>query len=186
MKFYSSNHSINIRKSIGTLIHKVGVHLGMCGLFPHTLSHSWECECEYLVTLSAHTFPCFALITSPKLRSWHFQTFQLSPSFFSTSFRIQLGLPHTSIAGIFWCVHTSHRLYGYPPLTLCSWQQTHWNPWCNSQHLGTIVRDVGFHVGQQLHAPLSITSNSFHQRVDIMFSKDGICTLVDIVIVDPK
>jgi hypothetical protein len=122
MKFYSSNHSINIQKSIGTLTHKVGVHLGMCGLFPHTLLHSWECECDYLVTLSAHTFPCFALITSPKLRSWHFQTFQLFPSFFSTSFRIQLGLPHTSIAGISWCgcthpidfmgIHLLHRVHG--------------------------------------------------------------------------
>jgi len=33
------------------------------------------------------------------------------------------------------CVHTSHQLYGYPPLKLCSWQWTHWNPWCNSRHL---------------------------------------------------
>ncbi len=33
------------------------------------------------------------------------------------------------------CVHTSHRAYGYPLLTLCSWQWMHWNPWCNSQHL---------------------------------------------------
>ncbi len=33
------------------------------------------------------------------------------------------------------CMHTSHWPYGYPPLTLCSWQQTHWNPWCYSWHL---------------------------------------------------
>ncbi len=33
------------------------------------------------------------------------------------------------------CVHTSHQPYGYPPFTLCSWQRTHWNPWCNSWHL---------------------------------------------------
>jgi hypothetical protein len=33
------------------------------------------------------------------------------------------------------CVHTSHWPYGYSSLTLCSWQWTHWNPWCNSQHL---------------------------------------------------
>jgi hypothetical protein len=32
------------------------------------------------------------------------------------------------------CMHTSHQPYGYPPLTLCSWQWTHWNPWCNLQH----------------------------------------------------
>jgi hypothetical protein len=33
------------------------------------------------------------------------------------------------------CVHTSHRPYGYSLLMLCSWQQTHWNPWCNLRHL---------------------------------------------------
>ncbi len=26
------------------------------------------------------------------------------------------------------CVYTSHRPYGYPPFTLCSWRRTHWNP----------------------------------------------------------
>jgi len=33
------------------------------------------------------------------------------------------------------CVHTSHRPYGYTPLTLCSWQRMHWNPSCNLWHL---------------------------------------------------
>jgi len=33
------------------------------------------------------------------------------------------------------CVHTSHRPIGYPPLMLCSWQQTHGNPWCSSWHI---------------------------------------------------
>jgi len=32
-------------------------------------------------------------------------------------------------------VHTSQWPYGYPPLTLCSWQWTHKNPWCNLWHL---------------------------------------------------
>jgi hypothetical protein len=32
------------------------------------------------------------------------------------------------------CMHTSHQPYGYAFLMLCSWQQTHRNPWCNSQH----------------------------------------------------
>ncbi len=50
-------------------------------------------------------------------------------------------------------MHTSHRPYGYPPFTLCSWQQAHRNPWCNSWHLVAIVHDVDFHVGwKQLHA----------------------------------
>jgi hypothetical protein len=48
-----------------------------------------------------------------------------------------------------------------------------------------IVWDAGFHVGwEQLHAILSTTFNSFHRRVDIVFTKDGIRTLTNIVIVD--
>jgi hypothetical protein len=41
-------------------------------------------------------------------------------------------------------------------------------------------------VGQkQLHALLSTTFNSFRQRIDIVFTKDGIHTLADIVIANP-
>ncbi len=32
-------------------------------------------------------------------------------------------------------VHTSHRPYGHPFLTLCSWQWMHGNSWCNLWHL---------------------------------------------------
>jgi hypothetical protein len=46
-------------------------------------------------------------------------------------------------------------------------------------------QDVGFHVGwEQLHAKPSATLNSFHQQVDIVFTKNEIRTLVDIVIAD--
>jgi hypothetical protein len=49
-----------------------------------------------------------------------------------------------------------------------------------------IAWDVGFHVGQeQLHVLLSTTFNPFHQRVDIVLTKDCIRTLVDIVIANP-
>jgi hypothetical protein len=49
-----------------------------------------------------------------------------------------------------------------------------------------IVRDVGFHMGQeQLHALFSNTFNSSHRQVIIVFTKYDICTLVDIVVVDP-
>jgi hypothetical protein len=49
-----------------------------------------------------------------------------------------------------------------------------------------IARDVGFHVGQkQLHVLPSTTFSSSCQQVDIVFTKDGICTLADILIVDP-
>jgi len=45
-----------------------------------------------------------------------------------------------------------------------------------------IAHDANFHVGQK---QLSLnTFNSSHQRVNIMFIKDGIRTLINIVIVD--
>jgi hypothetical protein len=50
----------------------------------------------------------------------------------------------------------------------------------------TIVRNVGFHVGQkQLHALLSTTFNSFCRQIDIVFTKDGIRTLANVVSADP-
>jgi hypothetical protein len=38
---------------------------------------------------------------------------------------------------------------------------------------------------KQLHVFPFATSNSSHQQVDIDFTKDGIHTLVDVVIIDP-
>jgi len=50
----------------------------------------------------------------------------------------------------------------------------------------TIARDVGFHIRRkQLHVLPSTTFNSSHRQIDILLTKDGICTLVDVVIVDP-
>jgi len=50
----------------------------------------------------------------------------------------------------------------------------------------TIVRNASFHVGWgQLQALFSTILNSSYSRVDIVFTKDGICILIDIVIVDP-
>jgi hypothetical protein len=55
---------------------------------------------------------------------------------------------------------------------------------CNT--FAAITWDVGFHMGQkQLHALLSNMFNSSYQQVDIMLTKDGICTLIDIVITNP-
>ncbi len=77
----------------------------------------------------------------PKVNVWLttqqvFPTFQLPSLIFSTTLRTWLGLPHPFIyMHPLMCVNTSHQPYGYPLFTLCSWQQTHWNPWCNSRHL---------------------------------------------------
>ncbi len=76
----------------------------------------------------------------PKVNVWLttqqvFPTFQLPSLIFSTTLRTWLGLPHPFIyMHPLMCVNTSHQPYGYPLFTLCSWQQTHWNPWCNSRH----------------------------------------------------
>ncbi len=45
------------------------VHLGVCGLILHTLSHSRVCECDSKVALLAYTFPslCFVCKAKPKV-----------------------------------------------------------------------------------------------------------------------
>jgi len=46
----------------------------------------------------------------------------------------------------------------------------------------TIVWNVGFHVGwEQLHVLPSTTFNSSHRQIDIVFTKDGIHTLANVV-----
>jgi hypothetical protein len=48
---------------------------------------------------------------------------------------------------------------------------------------GAIVRGANFHVGQkQLHVLLSTMFNSSYWWIDIMLTKDGICTLSNVVI----
>jgi hypothetical protein len=50
----------------------------------------------------------------------------------------------------------------------------------------TITRDVGFHVKQkQLHAFLSTSFKSFRHQIDIVFTKNGIHTLINIIIANP-
>jgi hypothetical protein len=48
-----------------------------------------------------------------------------------------------------------------------------------------IAHDANFHAGwKQLHALFLITFHSFRQWIDIMLTKDGIHTLVNVVIVN--
>jgi len=83
-------------------------------------------------------------------------------------------------------LHTSHQPYGYPPLH-CAHGNKHIRT-----HDGvyetfvTIVQGVSFHMGRkQLHVFSLNIFNSSHWQVDIVLTKDDICTLVDVV-VDPK
>jgi hypothetical protein len=66
----------------------------------------------------------------------------------------------------------------------------------SNEHMGThdavrnsfvaITLDAEFHVGQkQLHAFLSTTFHPSCQWVDIVLTKDGICTPTNVVIIDP-
>jgi len=136
----------------------------------------------------ARILSCF----NPRVSTWLttqpiFPTFQLSSPSFFTTFRTQLGLPHLSIVNILWCMCTHPIDATSVHLLRC----TH-----NNEHTGThdvihdtfvvIAKDVDFHVGwKQLHTLPSTTFHSFHQEVGIVFTKDGICTLVDVVITNP-
>jgi hypothetical protein len=98
-----------------------------------------------------------------------------------------LGLPHPSILGIPWCVCT----HPINPMGIHFLRCVHGNK-CTGIHnairdnFAVITQDANFHVGrEQLHALPSTTFNSSCQWVDIVFNKDGICTLVDVVIANP-
>ncbi len=131
---------------------------------------------------------CFSLRPSVWLITWPiFLGYWLIFPVFSIVLWIQLGLPHPSIIGILWCMFTHPIDLMGIHLLRCA----HGN-----EHTGThdVVRDtfvviawdVGFHMWwQQLHALFSNTVNSSCRWIDIVFTKDGICTLLDIVIANP-
>ncbi len=102
-------------------------------------------------------------------------------------FQKWLGLPHPSIAGIFWCVCT-HPINATSVHFLCCANGNE----CMGTHdvvrdtFVAIAWDVDFYVKwKQLHALLSTTFHSSCWWVDIMFTKDEIHTLLDVVIANP-
>jgi hypothetical protein len=149
--------------------------------FQHTFQWDiWSPSCSNFIMFwpkgrhlaySSTSFPSFFIIFVKFLHNILYATWT-TPSF---------NCKHFSM-----CVHTSHRPYGYPPLTLCSWQRTHWNPWCNSQHLCHHSTRCWFSCGTK-----TITCVSFNHIqlllliVDLVFTKDGIGNLDDVVIADP-
>jgi hypothetical protein len=83
-------------------------------------------------------------------------------------------------------VHTSHQCYEHPPFTLCPWQWVNRNSWCSSQHFVAIARNANFHVGQeQVHTLPSTTFHFFRRQVEIVFTKNEIRTLTNVVIANP-
>jgi hypothetical protein len=136
----------------------------------------------------AQILSCFG----PGVGAWFivrpiFLGWQLVFPIFSTTFWIQLQLPHPSIVSIFQCVCT----HPIDPIGIHLLHCVHVNECIKTYDtvcdtFAAIVYDVGFHMGwEQLHALLLNTFNSSHQRVDIVLIKDDTCTLVDIVVIDP-
>jgi len=114
-------------------------------------------------------------------------TFWLSSPSFSTTFQMWLGLPHPSIACIPWCMCT-HPINVTSLHILCC---AHGN-----EHMSThdvvhdtfvaIAWDANFHVGQeQLHLIFSTSFHSFCRWIDVVFTKNGICILINVVIANP-
>jgi hypothetical protein len=101
------------------------------------------------------------------------------PSFFhntlyTTWITSSLNYKHPSM-----CVHTSHRNCADGNERTKTHDVIH-------DTFVAITRDVSFHVGrEQLHVFPSITFNSFRQQIDIVLTKYSICTVVNIVIVNP-
>ncbi len=83
------------------------------------------------------------------------------------------------------CVHTSHQPYAYHVL-----RYTHDNEHMRTHNaihniFAAITQDVDFHMGGKQLYTLPLTMfNSSHQQIDIMFIKNEIRTLVNIIIVD--
>jgi hypothetical protein len=83
-------------------------------------------------------------------------------------------------------VHTSHRCFCVLLL-----HYAHGNEHMSTHDVvrdifAAIAQDANFHVGRkQLHALPSTTLHSSYRWINIVFTKDGIYTLSDVVIVDP-
>ncbi len=136
----------------------------------------------------AHHFrilSCFGLGSSVWLKVW--LIFQLSSLVFSITFWTWFGLPHLSIIGILQCVCTHPIDPMGIHLLSCAQNNEHIKTHdiiCDT--FPTIAQDVGFHMGwKQLHVFPLITFNSFCWQVDMVLTEDGICTLVNVVIINP-
>jgi hypothetical protein len=130
--------------------------------------------------------------SGPRTNTWLtvpplFPTFQLFSPIFSIALCMRFGLHHLLITSILWCMCT--HLINLMDIHFL--HCTHGN-----EHIGThdaihhtfaaIVRNVNFHMGWQLlHLLLSTTFHSFCQQINIVFTKNGIHTLTDVVIADP-
>jgi len=133
-------------------------------------------------THHARILSCFG----PRVGAWPivqviFLGFWLAFSIFSITLQIWLRLPHLSIASILQCVCTHPiDLMGIYFLLCAHGNECTWTHDAVRDTFVTIVRDDGFHVGwEQLHAFPSNMFNSSCWQVDIVLTKNDICTLID-------
>jgi hypothetical protein len=129
--------------------------------------------------------------SGPRVNTWLiarliFSAFRLSSPIFSIAFHTWLKLSHLSIVGIPQCVCT----HPIDPTNIHFLHCVHGNERtgthdaiCNT--FVAIMQDASLHMGwEQLHVLPLTTFNPFCQQINIVLTKDGICTLTDIVIAD--
>ncbi len=133
----------------------------------------------------AQILSCFG----PRVGVWFtiqpaFLAFHLSSPSFSIMLWTRFGLPHFSIISIFQCVSTHPIDATCVHLLRCIHDNEHMNTHdVVRNNFVAIAWNISFHVGrEQLHAFPSTMFHSSHWRINIVFTKDGICTLVNVVI----
>jgi hypothetical protein len=110
--------------------------------------------------------------------------FSLYILIFSITFWTRFGPPHPSIVGISWCMCTH-------PIDPMGFHHLHYTHSNEHERTHDVICDIfaaigQFHVGwKQLYALPLATSNSSRWQVDIVFTKDGVPTLTNIVIANP-
>jgi hypothetical protein len=105
------------------------------------------------------------------------QPFDYLPQFFPQHFIRDLDYSILQLQASSMCVHTSHWPYGYPPLHCHHGNKRTRTHDVICKTFATIARDVGFHVGwEQLHAFPLTTFNSSCRWINIVFTKDDICS----------
>jgi hypothetical protein len=139
-------------------------------------------------THRAEILSCFGLGAGVWLTTWLiFRAFRLFSPIFFIALYTWLELPHPSIVGIFQCVCTQPiDLMGIHFLRCVHGIKRTRTHDVIRDTFATIVWDADFHMGRkQLYALPSTTFNSFCWWINIVVTKDGIRTLVDVLIVDP-
>ncbi|CAM6114091.1 unnamed protein product [Calypogeia fissa] len=112
--------------------------------------------------------------------------FRMSSFIFTTSLRVRLGHPHPGLLGqpSYVCGHTLDPMGTH--ILRCShgseWTATH-DDLCNV--LAAMARDTSYHVStEHTHVLLAVDDIPDQRWANIVFSRDGVWALADVVVVD--